>query len=105
MAYKIAAEKKEAEPIDEKEAWKKLCAEKKAELSPEAFKKRRLHELYEKSKAKRIEQQLRKYRLEKEETEKMFKEVMDEVWGDAPEYMKIDDYYMDKYVEDDKGSD
>lgn len=105
MAYKIAAEKKAEVPVDEKEAWKQLCAEKKAELWEEAFKKRRLHALYEKNKAKRIEQQLRKYRQEKEETEKMFKEVMDEVWWNVPEYMKIDDYYMDKYAEDDKGSD
>ena len=105
MAYKIAAEKKAEIPVDEKEAWKQLCAEKQAELSPEAFKKRKLHELYEKNKEKRIEQQMRRYKQEKEETEKMFMEVMDEVWGDAPEYMKIDDYYMDKYREDDKGSD
>jgi hypothetical protein len=38
------------------------------------------------------------------EQEEMFKEVMDEVWGNAPEYLDIDKYYLDKFSADDRDS-
>lgn len=100
--YKLLEEKKEKTPEEEKAEWKALCKQKKAELSPEEFKKWKYKALYEKNKEYRIAKQKALRDNKKIEREEMFKEVMDEVWGNAPEYLDIDKYYLDKFDADDR---
>lgn len=100
--YKLLEEKKEKTPEEEKAEWKALCKQKKAELSPEEFKKWKYKTLYEKNREQRIAKQMAMYNNKKIEQEEIFKEVMDEVWGSVPEYLDIDKYYLDKFDADDR---
>ena len=102
--YKLLEEKKEKTPEEEKAEWKALCKQKKAELGPEEFKKWKYKTLYEKNREYRIAKQKALHDNKKIEQEEMFREVMDEVWGNAPEYLDIDKYYLDKFDADDRDS-
>lgn len=98
------AEKREKTPEEEKAEWKELCEQKKAELSPEEFKKWKYKTLYEKNKEERIAKQTALYNNKKAEQEEMYREVMDEVRWDVPEYLDIDKYYLAKFDADDRDS-
>lgn len=91
---KILKEKNNKEDVKTR---RELCAEKKAELSEEEYKRWLNSEYYKKNKAYKKEE----YNRKKEEKDKLIEEIYTEIYDILPDPINLDEYYTEKYRSDD----
>lgn len=103
-SVKIRREKKESEEENEqqlKQKRKELCAQKKQELPKDEYDKRRVKERYKRNKKRYGEKQLDNYYKRKAEDEAMIEQIYNEVYDTIPEPTNRDEYYTQKFRDDD----
>lgn len=103
-SLKIRKEKKESEEEEKKrlkQERKELCTQKKKELSKEEYDKRRVKERYQWNKKWYGEKQLNDYYKRKAEDEATIEQIYNEVYDTIPEPINRDEYYTQRFRDDD----
>lgn len=94
---KETAEEKEAR---EKEEWKALNKQKRAELSEEEYNEWYKTTWYQRNREKRLAYQYEWLERQKQEQEEILKDVFETVYDIIPEPIDLDDYYQEKFKAD-----